>query len=523
MLLVSDSIYSLAAKMVHEKRVAVGLLLLVIIVALLKAVVPTIAGPSSPPMVIEEESKTPAPRREAAVTEARSTEPSSNTKQEPAASPSTPHAPGTMPAPVAGGDQWDKYIHLNSNPAYREANDEVSTDPAYPIVHHPPMDLKMTTGRVFLKTQNIAWPSIKSLSSKTNIVVGMWHYARPDKRLIRFCKSLRAAGSDAAIVLFAQPGMLNRTTPVMVEYNVSLLEYWGDLMIAQKYMWVSSLRYILADLLFQRFPFFKAGMISDVRDVVFQLDPFSYVYRLQQATGKTIVAAGEVALINGTVDNIDFGITHGLIWRCYGLEYANTMIGLRVMCSGTTLGTFPDFGEYMTAMSHLSRRHFQCSKIARDQGVHNVLLYRNESFTSKVNLETETTGRIMTMHGVTTLRFDPDSLKALNEYGLPYIVTHQIPRCKGFVKSSLVIDEPLPNETVHSDKFRKIKFTNSSLDGCTLLNTPPYLDLGDLHSLTGPSLIGGATGGHGGGGGGRKRVNKRSNVRTKNQVKVPAG
>ena len=340
----------------------------------------------------------------------------------------------------------------------------------------------MDSGETVVDLSTVQWP--ESFSSRQHVLFGMWYYRTIDGRLDTFVKSLRRTGCDAAVVLFMNSQFISNATTLRFakRYGVSVVGFTPRKeIIHKKKFWVSSLRFVLADAFLQRYPFFKAAAICDLRDAAVQEDPFRYLVQdlSRKSPNLRIVAAAEVAVI-GDVKKVDYGLNHKFVMDCFGKAAADGLNGSRALCSGTTLGLMPEIGVYFRKMTQLSLRNFECARLAQDQGVHNYLLRYDDAMKRVVHVEDPlSSGRILTMQGVDTVRFHPRTLKLLNADGKPFVITHQLPRCGRSVKHLLRLKIAEDDTAVvsHTPVFEVIPTVEKGDDGtdCDSANVPPYL------------------------------------------------
>jgi hypothetical protein len=173
----------------------------------------------------------------------------------------------------------------------------------------------------------------------------------------------------------------------------------------------------------------KNILIADVRDVVFQSDPFA------EYPKHAIEFFAEPELFKNC--------THNAPWlaNIYGVNRVNQIAEQYVICSGTTMGTRLGMVEYLQAMvNEVSRLDISGRTLhgGEDQPVHNHLVY-NDQF-SDYSINQNGIGPISTMHHAKVLSFNRDG-QLLNDNGTVVPVVHQYDRCGPmsvvFVKKSL--------------------------------------------------------------------------------------
>ncbi len=103
-------------------------------------------------------------------------------------------------------------------------------------------------------------------------------------------------------------------------------------------------------------------MLTDLRDVVFQADPFA------EPLPADIVFAQERSLV-GTPD-----ANFGWLWDTYGEAVATNMRDCMVTCAGTTFGTTSGIMRYLHAMTRELRERPPPHVVGLDQAVHNYIV-----------------------------------------------------------------------------------------------------------------------------------------------------
>jgi hypothetical protein len=153
-------------------------------------------------------------------------------------------------------------------------------------------------------------------------------------------------------------------------------------------------------------------MLTDVRDVAFQADPF-----VGLDPDKLTVAAEEPHIIFG--DDLT-----NTMWmtQCYGKEVARIFKGKAVLCSGTTLGGIETIREYLALMRVELERH-RGPVFGRDQAAHNIVV----SNMRQASIVRNRQGLILTMGRMSGYRRN-DDWTVLNDDGSIPAVVHQYDR-----------------------------------------------------------------------------------------------
>jgi hypothetical protein len=172
-------------------------------------------------------------------------------------------------------------------------------------------------------------------------------------------------------------------------------------------------------------------LIADVRDIVFQSNPFADYPK------KSLEFFAEPEFFKNCSHNAPW------VAGIYGAERVNEIADQYVICSGTTMGTRAGMVEYLSTMVHEIQRLEQSGRLlygGEDQPVHNHLVYDNK-FTD-FNINQNGIGPICTMHHAKTLSFNRAG-QLLNDDGSVIPVVHQYDRCGpmsvAFVKTALSV------------------------------------------------------------------------------------
>eukprot|EP00741_Cyanophora_paradoxa_P009947 tig00000157_g9636.t1 len=123
-------------------------------------------------------------------------------------------------------------------------------------------------------------------------------------------------------------------------------------------------------------------LLADVRDVVFQGDPFDAYERAARMAPTRARERLGVAMESVRYDAATIGACpHNRAWiqMCYPAFRTSVPVSLYsnpISCSGTTLGTAAAVAAYIDAVVRETART-TCSCHGHDQAIHNVLLWRN--------------------------------------------------------------------------------------------------------------------------------------------------
>jgi len=161
----------------------------------------------------------------------------------------------------------------------------------------------------------------------------------------------------------------------------------------------------------------KNILIADVRDIVFQSDPFA------EYPKHAVEFFAEPELFKHC--------THNAPWfaNIYGNDRLTEILDQYVICSGTTMGTRSGMIQYLQAMvSEVARLASLGRELigGEDQPVHNHLVYNNQF--SDYSINQNGVGPISTMHHAKVLSFNRAGY-LLNDDSTVIPVVHQYDRC----------------------------------------------------------------------------------------------
>ena len=169
----------------------------------------------------------------------------------------------------------------------------------------------------------------------------------------------------------------------------------------------------------------KAVLLLDVRDVVFQADPFA---RLDTPPTALHVFEEDAAVTVGQC-----AVNTAWIRSCFDADTAARLAPHPILCSGTTLGAPDAVALYLDRM-HAQLSDAACEANGVDQGIHNVLVRRDlvpAASGVRVHFHTNARGPIATMGYMRTADTDYAG-RVLNEDGVPYAIVHQYDRFRSY-------------------------------------------------------------------------------------------
>jgi len=168
-------------------------------------------------------------------------------------------------------------------------------------------------------------------------------------------------------------------------------------------------------------------MLTDVRDVFFQSDPFSWI-----GSEKGVFCFAEVAgrMVGQCPRN------RGMVMEVFGEEGISQLANRQISCAGTIFGTRKELLDYLEMFLDrgLSGKHLWPFK-GGDQGIHNWIVHiENNPSVRLVDNE----GPVFTMGCVPRKQIRQNSLgQVINYEGTVYPILHQYDRFKDLVLPSV--------------------------------------------------------------------------------------
>jgi hypothetical protein len=191
-----------------------------------------------------------------------------------------------------------------------------------------------------------------------NLIMGLWT-RHPFPPLEKFFASLRRTTFDGDVCIFVDD--VSTETVASLQAQGVIVERTGR--YGQPRMTALSSRFFnYLEFLIRRGGDYANVMLTDLRDVVFQSDPFATPLPAE------IVYAQERCRLG------DSPVNHNWVVQGYGEAVAHGMRDCIVSCAGTTFGTTSGMLRYLLAMTHeLSSRTVPITG-GIDQGVHNYVV-----------------------------------------------------------------------------------------------------------------------------------------------------
>lgn len=192
-----------------------------------------------------------------------------------------------------------------------------------------------------------------------------------------FVLSLDAFIDNVHVCLYAGPKITSSTIKKIEKLGIEVIRYNKDFpFIAaphpQNFQFLPSpihiynfRHYLYYDYLLKKGSSFENVLITDVKDVVFQKNPFDFLIE-----DKLYVAVESLAI---PIKDCEW--TSGWIQSGYGVEILDQMKDKEVICAGTTLAPMNVMKKYLHRLIQefsAVNNVFDCA----DQAMHNVLLHR---------------------------------------------------------------------------------------------------------------------------------------------------
>ena len=236
--------------------------------------------------------------------------------------------------------------------------------------------------------------------SKRNLILTFAHgYTWPSLEI--FFNSLRASGFDGDIAVFSSR-LDSNTIKILEERGITVCNAWLPLFRLRNILllggwkpWKLLLRLLPSlplkraigkrafNIMCARFAHFHEFLeqnadryakvlITDIRDVCFQADPFAAI------EGDGIVSFLEPIKIEG-------GANGQWMQEAYGAKLDPTILNESVCCAGVTIGATPAVMDYLTQMlRHLCEVDLMTPVAGVDQAIHNFLFHRDRLAGSQV-------------------------------------------------------------------------------------------------------------------------------------------
>jgi hypothetical protein len=171
-------------------------------------------------------------------------------------------------------------------------------------------------------------------------------------------------------------------------------------------------------------------LMADVRDVVFQSNPFAYPF----PAGLSVASECVRSSIGSSRGNAKW------LWEVAGIRELRRLSGRTPICSGTTVGDYATIQPYLELMTtHLRRKFFWGMFDAIDQGLHNYFVHNQ--MVAPLRIYTNWNGPFLTLDSevVSPEQKNPEGFLC-NRDGSVVPIVHQYDRIKNLYRPG----EPRP-------------------------------------------------------------------------------
>jgi hypothetical protein len=196
------------------------------------------------------------------------------------------------------------------------------------------------------------------MSDQKNLIMGVWSKL-PFDGLERFVASLRRTTYDGDLCVFVDDVPADTVRSLMA--HGVIVERANRFALPQM-NYQGSRYYNYLDFLCRNGTKYANVMISDLRDVLFQSDPFAMPLPADLVFAQERISLG------------DCPVNRSWLTQIYGEAVADNLRHCMVSCSGTTFGTVRGMQQYLTLMiNELAGRPMPIIG-GMDQGIHNYLI-----------------------------------------------------------------------------------------------------------------------------------------------------
>ncbi|WP_022660218.1 hypothetical protein [Paucidesulfovibrio longus] len=263
---------------------------------------------------------------------------------------------------------------------------------------------------------------MKVQGGKTDLVLGAAAgYHLGDVR--PFLVSLARSGFQGECVLFVSPTTRDQERMPALASGFALRLVPMRALPGLEHLPCNALRHFHAlNLLRREAGRFSRVLLTDVRDVIFQRDPFAYAW----PSGLNAVLEHRAALLGDC--------PHNSLWvrGHLGPQALDALRRAPVSCSGTTLGDPEAVADYLEKLTALLAPYVPAPRMAGyDQAVHNHLVHGRSL--PKLTLH-DNSGPILTLASRPGEPALDDQGDVLNDAGAPALIVHQYDRKPGLFR-----------------------------------------------------------------------------------------
>ena len=288
-----------------------------------------------------------------------------------------------------------------------------------------------------------------TVTSKLNdLVVGLGTGISPENLAI-FSGSLRAVNPTAALVLYLDAPLPDSHRAIVKKYGITAIEFSVSLLEPpflrnyhpSNYRWPLLYRYLR-----EHAGMYRKIVVADVRDTMFQTDPFQAF-----ETGFYAFNGVETRTIG------ECGWNGGWVRDCFGPGMLGRLSNKHIICSGVSMGSASEVLDYLRLMSETmeTKQFANCERNGVDQGVHNVLVHTQQIPGLKV-LD-QRSGWVANMQAKSAVINDFNQVS--NQRGNLVAIVHQYDRFRQLQKEYLnrFIFWSMPSEEKRCGRFQIVE------------------------------------------------------------------
>jgi len=346
--------------------------------------------------------------------------------------------PVSTPAPFMRGQRPQRFDQAtpelsNHPPSLVAARNSAAAPAAAHLAQQQPPTTKAKTSidwpRPFEQKQRGAAQRTVALQAK-DTVLAMSQNIATDALLV-FIRSFREHNKHARIVLFQQGGDTSLSLPLQQQYDVTIQRSGGGSLPAfMRGFHPSTTRWhIMLQYMQEHLQGMQRILLADVRDTMFQLDPFSSI---SASAGAGAPPVSDTALLSWYEQSGKIGTcswNSGWVRDCFGVAELKRLFSERIICSGITLGGRSAVHRYLQRMNSTVFEKRACERNGVDQGMHQVVM-RDASWQGglQVRLAGVELGQVAHMQSMPQRALGADGLLRATSTRDVYTIVHQYDR-----------------------------------------------------------------------------------------------
>lgn len=205
---------------------------------------------------------------------------------------------------------------------------------------------------------------------KSDVILGAaWKYEPRD--ILPFVKSYQKYASDARLILIVNPDLSPEMMNFLNENGIETKIYTAGYYIPDSIGYTRYFKYL--DILCENMNICDGILLTDVRDVVFQSNPFNS----QTRKGLHVFYEDESLTIGSQEFN------HNNMLLAYDKKTLDSLFNSRVICSGTTMGDWENITNYIVNLINqrrvkdiLTTYNLNVSAPGIDQALHQYIIHK---------------------------------------------------------------------------------------------------------------------------------------------------